>query len=165
MPLATRQGGLDTRKSSTVDPNTYTSAIFEKEDISDFDSEPQVVSEIVLTKVQNEITLMKESMRSSQKVIDRLKNESINPRKTPNGLDEKFEVARTTRILLDRQKRGYQLLVGQLRSEIRRIQFGKNSPIDPVLESNSHPYLPRSPIGTFPHHLSSKEQSETLNPA
>jgi hypothetical protein len=51
------------------------------EDIAVFDSEPQALSETVLAKVQNEMTLIKESMRSSQKVINRLKSDTSYPRK------------------------------------------------------------------------------------
>jgi hypothetical protein len=129
------------------DANTYTSAIFEVEKggVADQDLSPedQEDTDTVLAQVQSEISTMNEILRSSQKVIARLSQ----PLPTPGHQPQKFKVDATTRILLDRQKRAYQLQIGQLRGEIRRIQFGKNSPHDPVLDGNYFPFLPRNPMG------------------
>ncbi|KAJ3381378.1 hypothetical protein HDU84_005150 [Entophlyctis sp. JEL0112] len=57
-------------------------------------------------------------------------------------------VDKNTRILLDRQKKAYQILVAKLRREIRRLNFQKNSLSDPLIESKYFPYLPRTPFGS-----------------
>ncbi|KAJ3239067.1 CAP-Gly domain-containing linker protein 2 [Chytriomyces hyalinus] len=53
-----------------------------------------------------------------------------------------------TRICLDRQKKAYQILVAQLRMEIRRLKFQRNSTHDPLIEGKYFPYLPRTPFST-----------------
>ncbi|KAJ1547764.1 hypothetical protein HK405_004988, partial [Cladochytrium tenue] len=51
---------------------------------------------------------------------------------------------RRLRVLLDRQKKGYQELVGRLRREVRRLKFQRNSLADPLVELQYFPYLPRT---------------------
>ncbi|KAJ3329639.1 hypothetical protein HDU76_007506 [Blyttiomyces sp. JEL0837] len=60
----------------------------------------------------------------------------------------KDAVDKNTRILLDRQKKAYQILVAKLRREIRRLKFQRNSLSDPLIEAKYFPYLPRTPYGT-----------------
>lgn len=57
------------------------------------------------------------------------------------------DIDKAARILLDRQKKAYQILVAKLRREIRRLKFQKNSLSDPLLEAQFFPYLPRSVFG------------------
>ncbi|KAJ3246930.1 hypothetical protein HDU78_005792 [Chytriomyces hyalinus] len=60
----------------------------------------------------------------------------------------KDTIDKNTRILLDRQKKAYQILVAKLRREVRRLNFQKNSLSDPLIESKYFPYLPRTPFGS-----------------
>ncbi|KAJ3199463.1 CAP-Gly domain-containing linker protein 2, partial [Dinochytrium kinnereticum] len=60
----------------------------------------------------------------------------------------KDAIDKNTRILLDRQKKAYQILVAKLRREIRRLKFQRNSLSDPLIEAKYFPYLPRTPYGT-----------------
>jgi hypothetical protein len=60
----------------------------------------------------------------------------------------KDAVIKNTRILLDRQKKAYQILVAKLRREIRRLKFQRNSLSDPLIEAKYFPYLPRTAYGT-----------------
>jgi hypothetical protein len=54
-------------------------------------------------------------------------------------------MTKNTRILLDRQRKAYQILVAKLRQEVRRLKFQRNSLMDPLLEMQYYPYLPRTP--------------------
>jgi hypothetical protein len=58
---------------------------------------------------------------------------------------DRESLTKSTRILLDRQKRAYQVLVSKLRQEVRRLKFQRNSLMDPLLEMQYYPYLPRTP--------------------
>ncbi|KAJ3179776.1 hypothetical protein HK101_010002 [Irineochytrium annulatum] len=59
-------------------------------------------------------------------------------------------IDKNTRVLLDRQKKSYQILVAKLRREVRRLKFQRNSLSDPLIELKYFPYLPRTAYGTTP---------------
>ncbi|KAI8845183.1 hypothetical protein BJ741DRAFT_703573 [Chytriomyces cf. hyalinus JEL632] len=103
----------------------------------------------LITSLRKEITLLRQEIGIRDDNGDGAKEREmlrhIEAAKSSGNTDA---LHKDTRICLDRQKKAYQILVAQLRMEIRRLKFQRNSTHDPLIEGKYFPYLPRTPFST-----------------
>ncbi|KAJ3210829.1 Microtubule-associated tumor suppressor candidate 2 [Clydaea vesicula] len=104
----------------------------------------------IVSALRNEIGNLKGNVNDYQKIIEQIKAHEEN---MTNEIEKfkkgnSFRIDQSTRVLLDRQKKAYQILVGKLRREVRRLKYQKNSVSDPLIEQRYFPFLPRTPYGT-----------------
>jgi len=103
----------------------------------------------LVSTLKSDIISMKGNVSEYQKMIDQIRAHESRMQKELYSLRHSASqsIEQSTRVLLDRQKKAYQILVGKLRREVRRLKFQKNSVSDPLLEQKFFPYLPRTPYG------------------
>ncbi|KAI9335598.1 hypothetical protein DFJ73DRAFT_798802 [Zopfochytrium polystomum] len=77
-----------------------------------------------------------------QEEVDEEEEEEEDGRGEGREEEEREAVKAATRVLLDRQKKEYQILVAKLRREVRRLRFQRNSLADPLVEIQYFPHLP-----------------------
>ncbi|KAJ3130562.1 hypothetical protein HK100_007990 [Physocladia obscura] len=114
-------------------------------------SRPTEINYVTLVStLRREISNLRKEMGIRDDAIVSLKEKEHDLRAFVDSTKSKGKdlIDKNTRILLDRQKKAYQILVAKLRQEIRRLNFQKNSLSDPLIESKYFPYLPRTPHGT-----------------
>ncbi|KAI8799793.1 hypothetical protein BJ742DRAFT_844350 [Cladochytrium replicatum] len=104
----------------------------------------------LVASLRREVAQLKCAGNNREAVLADLKDKE---RQLKEALDAardsvKDNLDKNTRILLDRQKKAYQILVAKLRREVRRLKFQRNSLADPLIEVKYFPYLPRTPFGT-----------------
>ncbi|KAI8622257.1 hypothetical protein BC830DRAFT_1089873 [Chytriomyces sp. MP71] len=104
----------------------------------------------LVANLRRELAILKKEMGIRDDAIVSLKEREHDLRAYAEASRAKGKdsIDKNTRILLDRQKKAYQILVAKLRREIRRLNFQKNSLSDPLIESKYFPYLPRTPYGS-----------------
>ncbi|KAJ3087940.1 hypothetical protein HK100_008201 [Physocladia obscura] len=108
---------------------------------------------ILICNLRQEIILLKKEIGIRDNKIEGLKEKELKWMEAFEKSPEKGSdfYRKNTRILLDRQKKAYQILVAKLRQEIRRLKFQRNSISDPLIEAKYFPYLPRTPFSTASH--------------
>ncbi|KAJ3069934.1 hypothetical protein HDU98_007027 [Podochytrium sp. JEL0797] len=104
----------------------------------------------LVANLRHEITTLRKEMGIRDDAIVGLKEREHDLKAYADASKAKGKdsIDKNTRILLDRQKKAYQILVAKLRREVRRLNFQKNSLSDPLIESKYFPYLPRTPYGS-----------------
>ncbi|KAJ3182108.1 hypothetical protein HDU87_000455 [Geranomyces variabilis] len=102
----------------------------------------------LVLQLRAQIAKLKQQLGEREGAIDLLRAREAELRAaSAAGPRTGHPIDKESRILYDRQKKAYQVLVQKLRREVRRLRFQRNSVADPLIETNYFPYLPRSVDG------------------
>ncbi|KAJ3145022.1 hypothetical protein HDU89_007636 [Geranomyces variabilis] len=102
----------------------------------------------LVLQLRAQVAKLKEQLGEREGAIDLLRAREAELRAaSAAGPRAGHPIDKESRILYDRQKKAYQVLVQKLRREVRRLKFQRNSLADPLIETNYFPYLPRSVDG------------------
>ncbi|KAI8904230.1 hypothetical protein DFJ77DRAFT_515400 [Powellomyces hirtus] len=104
----------------------------------------------LVLQLRNQVAALKQQLGERENAIDLLRSREAELR-AANAMSPRAQtnhpLDKEARILYDRQKKAYQILVQKLRREVRRLRFQRNSLADPLIETNYFPYLPRTVDG------------------
>ncbi|KAJ3112663.1 hypothetical protein HDU96_004323 [Phlyctochytrium bullatum] len=116
----------------------------------EYDSKKDINYVALVASLRREITSLRSEIGIRDDALEEIQNHEQELRDYVEISKHlaKDAIDKNTRILLDRQKKAYQILVAKLRREIRRLKFQRNSLADPLIEAKYFPYLPRTPFGT-----------------
>lgn len=101
----------------------------------------------IVLNLRKEIQHLKGDLNEYRNTIDDIKQREKQVSALVNSIKQREEaslVDASPRVLLDRQKKQYQILIAKLRREVRRLKYQRNSLADPLLEVKYYPNLPRT---------------------